>query len=498
MRASITVDPYRVIGEIDSNIYGQFLSRRRGVVDGGLYHPEHPDADESGLRKKVVDAIAESGPPIVRWPGGCTGTSYHWKDGIGPQEERERTIDVHFGYDVSNGFGTAEFVEFCRRIGAEPHFNLNTGLDTLKDAVEWLEYTNFTTPSRWANLRRKHGYEEPFNVRYWQIGNENYGPWEVGHQSPAEYGTMAGEWAKTMKKMDPELKIIAVGGSDHNLDWDPIVLDAAFKHIDYLTAHRYWNFDGSIPDDQYGMIAGVGYFEEQLTRTLAERIAQIAREKKSTHCPKIAFTEWNVRNLQQREMTRTWKPDATQYRLTDALAVAGFLNMMQRQAQVVTLGSFAQPINVVGMLMVSDEHIIRETVYWPLQMQRHLSGSKAVDTWTQCDSYSTEFKGREIQGIPFLDVSSTVSNDGQKLYISVVNRHREEELTTAIRVRDADLPGEAILHQLFHDDPNTRNDIDTPDAVAPVKQSVKLASGQPEIAFPPHSYSILEIDLTNA
>lgn len=498
MRAAITVDPYRVNATIDPNIYGQFLCRRRGVADGGLYAPEHPDADASGLRKEVVQAIEASGPPIVRWPGGCTGTSYHWKDGIGPQEQRERTIDAHFGYDVGNGFGTAEFVAFCRRIGAEPHFNLNTGLDTLKDALEWLEYTNFTTPSRWANLRRSHGYEEPFNVRYWQIGNENYGPWEIGHQSPADYGIMAREWAKTMKKMDPELKVIAVGGSDHDLSWDPIVLEASLRHIDYITAHRYWNFDGANPDDNYGMIAGVGYIEEQLTRTLAEQIEQAARAHKTGHLPKIAFTEWNVRNLQQREMTRTWEPDTTQYRLTDALAVAGFLNMMQRQADVVTLGSFAQSINVVGMLMVSDEHVIRETVYWPLLMQRHLSGEHAVDSWTECDGYSTEFKGREIQGIPYLDVSSTVTADGQKLFISVVNRHRQEELTTTIRVRDAQLPAEGTLHQLFHDDPNTRNDVDRPDAVAPSKAQIALQSGHAEIAFPPHSYSILEIDLTGA
>lgn len=497
LQASITVDPNRVIGRIDPNIYGQFLCRRRGVADGGLFAPDHPDADQTGLRKTVVDAVAQSAPPIVRWPGGCTGTSYDWKEGSGPREERERTIDAHFGYDVGNGFGTAEFVDFCRRIGAEPHINLSTGLGTLRDAVEWLEYTNFTTPSRWANLRRAHGHDEPFNVRYWQIGNENYGPWEIGHQTPYEYGIMAREWAKTFKKMDPTLKLIAVGGSDHNGEWDPVVLDQAFQHIDYLTAHRYWNFDGSKPDDKYDMIAGVGYFEEQLTRTIAQQIEMVARDKKSTHRPKIAFTEWNVRNLQQREMTREWTPDTTQYRLTDALAVAGFLNMMQRQSAVVTMGSFAQSINVVGMLMVSDDHVIRETVYWPLVMQRHHSGDQAVDTWVECDGYTTGFKDREISGIPYLDVSSTLGSDGSTLYISVVNRHRHDELTTRIRVRDTQLTSDATLHQLFHDDPNTRNSVDHPDAVAPVKRAVETSSGAIEMAFPPHSYSILEVNLTS-
>jgi alpha-N-arabinofuranosidase len=303
---------------------------------------------------------------------------------------------------------------------------------------------------------------------------------------------MAREWAKTLRKMDPDLKVLAVGGSDHDGSWDIPVLTETLPHIDYITAHRYWNFDGSKPDDEYGTIAGVGYIEEQLTRTIAEQVELVARDLKTTHRPKIAFTEWNVRNRQQREMSRTWKPDTTQYRLTDALAVAGFLNMMQRQSRVVTLASFAQSINVVGMLMVSAEHVIRETVYWPLLMQRHLSGNRAVDTWVECDGYTATFKGRDIPGIPYLDVSTTISPDSSKLYVSVVNRHRHQEIVTKLKVRDSDLATSATLHQLHHDVPDTRNSIARPDAVMPRKIAIELASGAIELALPPHSYTILE------
>ncbi len=495
MTASITIDPQRAIGQIDSNIYGQFLCRRRGVADGGLYAPEHPDADETGLRKTVVEAIAATGTPIVRWPGGCTGTSYHWQDGIGPQAERDRTIDVHFGYDVSNGFGTAEFVAFCRRIGAAPHLNLNTGLGTLKDAVEWLEYCNFTTPSRWANRRRADGYDEPFNVQYWQIGNENYGPWEIGHQSPGEYAIMAREWAKTLKKMQPDLKVLAVGGSERVPDWDLAVLEQALPHIDYLTAHRYWNFDGAIDDDQYGTIAGIGYLEEQITRSVAEQIELVARDLKTNHRPKIAFTEWNCRNMQQREMSRAWSPNGTQYRLTDALAVAGFLNMMQRQCQTVGLGSFAQSINVVGMLMVNDEHVVRETIYWPLVLLRKYSGPRALDAWTECDGYSAEFRGRTVRGIPYLDVSATASEAGDRVFVSIVNRHRHDALETEIRLRDVRVAAGGTLHRLWHENPNTRNTIARPDAVAPATESLRATSDRFTVSLPPHSYSILELPL---
>lgn len=495
MRAQVTIDPRRTIGEIDPNIYGQFLCRRRGVADEGLYAPDHPDADETGLRKTVVDAIAATRTPVVRWPGGCTGTSYDWRDGIGPRDQRERTFDVHLGQDVGNGFGTAEFVAFCRRIGAEPHLNLNTGLGSLRDAVEWVEYCNLTTPTRWANRRRADGFDAPFDVRYWQIGNENYGRWEIGHQSPAEYAIMAREWAKTLKMVQPGLKVLAVGGSQRLPEWDAIVLEQALPHIDYLTAHRYWDFNGAIDDDQYDMIAGIGYLEEQVTRTVAQQIELVARELKANHRPKIAFTEWNCRNLQQREMASTWTPHGTQYRLTDALAVAGFLNMMQRQCANVGLASFAQSINVVGMLLVDDEHVIRETVYWPLLLLRTLSGSRAIDAWTECDGYTADFRGRPVVGIPYLDVSATASDDGDRLTLSIVNRHRHEALKTDIRLRDTRVAGSATLHRLWHENPNTRNTIEHPDAVAPTKQTLDIVGDRFTVALPPHSLTILELPL---
>ncbi len=494
MRGTILIDPSRTIGEIDPKLYGQFLSRRRWVADGALYDPSHPDAGADGLRGEVVDAIAAAAPPIMRWPGGCTGTSYDWKDGVGAQDERLRTIDAHFGYDVGNGFGTAEFIAFCRRIGAAPLLNLNTGLGTLREALEWLEYANFTTPSRWAELRRSHGHDAPFDVRHWQIGNEEYGPWEIGHQSPAEYATMAREWAKTLKKMDPDLQIVAVGGSQRGSEWDYTVLREAWDHIDYLTAHRYWDFDSFAGDDRYDTIAGVGYLEEQTTRAIGEVIELVARDRRSERRPRIAFTEWNCRDLRQREMSPEWRPFDTQYRLVDALAVAGFLNMMQRQCRHVGLATFAQSINVVGMLLVTDEQVVRETVYWPLRLMRQHCGTTAVDAWVDCEGYSADFEGRAVHGIPYLDVSASFEAPG-RLVLSVVNRHRTEAMETRIQARDAALPESVTLHRLWHEDPFARNTVVAPNAVQPTTEVVRLAGDGIELALPPHSWTLIELDL---
>jgi len=498
MHATVTVDPYRVIGRVDPLIYGQFLSRRRGVADGALYNPAHPDADETGLRRAVVTAIEESAPTIIRWPGGCTGTSYDWRDGIGPRDARPRTIDAHFGYDVGNGFGTVEFAAFCRRIGAAPHLNLNTGTGNLKDALEWIEYTNFTTNSKWANLRRTHGHDEPFGVRYWQIGNENYGPWEIGQQSPREYAVMAREWAKAIKKLDPALQVLAVGGSEARSGspaWDVAVLEEAWGHIDYLTAHRYWNFNSGEGRDNYDAIAGAGYIEEQTISALGGLIALIAREKRSVRRPRLAFTEWNARDQRQQEMSATWRPTDTQYRLVDALAAAGFLNALQRQCNIVGLATVAQSINVVGLLLVTPEHIVRETVYWACLMQRHHSGPEAVDTRVECGGYSTECEGRTIAGIPYLDVSATRDEANKRLFISIVNRHRTEEAVTRIRLRDALSAGEMMLYQLGHDNPLARNTLDAPNRIVPIQSVLDRVGAESEVALPPHSYSILEMSL---
>jgi alpha-N-arabinofuranosidase len=114
----------------------------------GLHDPKHPNARADGLRQDVVDAVAETAPPIIRWPGGCTGTSYEWLDGVGPKDKRPNVIDAHFGYAVGNGFGTAEFVAFCREVGAEPHINLTTGTGDLREALAWLEYSNLDTDTK--------------------------------------------------------------------------------------------------------------------------------------------------------------------------------------------------------------------------------------------------------------------------------------------------------------------------------------------------------------
>lgn len=493
----VRVDLDRVLGRVDPKIYGQFLSRRRWVAEGALHQPGHADADENGIRRTVSKAVAEMAPPVVRWPGGCTGTSYEWERGVGDPDTRSRTVDWHFGYDVGNGFGTAEFVQFCRDVGAEPQINLTTGTGTLREALAWLEYANGTQESHYAELRRSHGYDEPFDVRYWQIGNEDWGEWEIGRVSAREHAQRCREWARALHKLPPRVKVLATGAWRHDLavDWNTELLREAWEDLDYLTVHTYWRFDPTRPNGDWDRLIGAAVHEEEGIVALKGLIELIAREKGSTHRPLLAFTEWNCANLEHQEMSPEWRPGRTQYRLLDALVCASFLNVLQRQSSTVGLANFAQTINVVGALVVDDENVIRESVYWPLWMQRHHSGEIAVDALVDSGVVECEGPYGDRIEVPALDVSATCSEDGRTLWLSIVNRDRDRAHTIDLSVAGG-TPTRARTCLLTAEDPLARNTAEAPDAVSP--RWVDVDDVAEPLAVPAASYAVVELTLARS
>lgn len=492
--SGVTVDLARVRGRVRPEIYGQFMSRRRWVVENALHEPDHPDADEFGIRTAVADAVRELAPPVIRWPGGCTGTSYEWERGVGPVEQRSRTIDWHFGYDVSNAFGTAEFVRYCRAVGAEPQINLTTGTGTLREALNWLEYCNSSHDSYYANLRRSHGHSEPFEVQYWQIGNEDWGEWEIGRLPADEHARRCREWARALHKLDPRVTVLAAGAwrPDLLLDWNLPLLREAWDDLDYLCLHTYWRFDPTRPDGDYDRLIGVTDREEASIRALRGLIELVAREKNATRTPKLAFTEWNAANLTHKEMSPEWRPTETQYRMVDAAVCAAFLNVMQRQSDIVGLANFAQTINVVGALVVTRDDVVRESVYWPLWMQRHHSGPVAVDARVDCSDVSCETWSGRPSAVPALDVSATRDDEAGTVWLSIVNRDKDASHDLEVRLRGAQPTGRGMRCELSAPSPLSMNTVAEPDAVRPVWSEIDLA-GSPTVSLPPCSYTILEV-----
>lgn len=176
----------RSLGTKDPNLFGQFIEHFDDQIYGGVYKPDSPLSDESGLRMDVTEAIAALNPPVVRWPGGCFVSAYHWEDGVGP--ERQPSFDKAWRVEDPNTFGTDEFIALCRRIGAEPYICTNAGTGTPEEMSNWVEYCNLRSEGKYARKRIANGHVEPFKVKYWSIGNENYLPGEIGAKTPLEWG----------------------------------------------------------------------------------------------------------------------------------------------------------------------------------------------------------------------------------------------------------------------------------------------------------------------
>lgn len=222
--AKIKIDLDRKIGNVDRKLFGGFIEHLGRCIYGGIYEEGSPLSDAQGYRTDVLEAIRALRLPVLRWPGGNFVSGYHWQDGVGPLEQRPRRMNLAWQAEESNRFGTDEFLRYCRLIEAEPYLCINMGTGTLDEAQAWVEYCNGAGDTYWANLRRQHGHPDPYQVRYWGLGNEMYGEWQIGALSADVYVQRAREFAKVMKWTDPTIKLVSCGQSGWNA-WDRIVLE---------------------------------------------------------------------------------------------------------------------------------------------------------------------------------------------------------------------------------------------------------------------------------
>ena len=196
--AQIFLDSTRTIAPISPLLFGGFAEHMGRCVYEGMYDPGSPHADARGFRTDVIEALREQGYTTVRYPGGNFLSGYNWLDGVGPKEERPRRRELAWQSTETNEFGTNEFIEWCREVGTAPMLGVNMGTGTIQGAADLVEYCNAPQGTYYADLRAKHGYPEPHNVKYWCVGNEMDGPWQIGHLDAHAYGAKALEAAKIM------------------------------------------------------------------------------------------------------------------------------------------------------------------------------------------------------------------------------------------------------------------------------------------------------------
>ena len=204
-RTSITVNSKFRKSKIDKRIYSSFVEHMGRVVYTGIYEPDHPAADEDGFRQDVLEKVKEMGVTYVRYPGGNFVSNYDWRDGTGPKEERPRRLELAWRAIETNEVGINEFMKWAKKAEVEPICAVNLGTKGIENAASFLEYCNMPEGTMYSDMRVRHGVQNPYKVKMWCLGNEMDGDWQIGHKTAEEYGRLAAETAKVMKRIDEDI-----------------------------------------------------------------------------------------------------------------------------------------------------------------------------------------------------------------------------------------------------------------------------------------------------
>ena len=288
--AQIKVDIDRVLGHVDDKVYSGFTEHMGRCIYGGLvdYDNNVPGlTNEKGYRLDVANALKDLNMPVVRYPGGNFVATYHWLDGVGPRDKRPRRPELAWLGEEPNQFGTDEFMDWCEFMNVEPYLCLNMGTGSLDEALAWVEYCNSTANTYYVNLRRQNGHPEPYKVKYWSLGNEVYGEWQVEQMLP-DYGKKAYQWAKALKLLDPSITLIACGCNGFDT-WDYEITQKLVSKVDMYSIHLY-----TYHTDYYKNVTAPAGAERAIQITA--KLLDLARITQGSYGNKvkICFDEWNV------------------------------------------------------------------------------------------------------------------------------------------------------------------------------------------------------------
>jgi alpha-N-arabinofuranosidase len=489
--ARVTLDNERTIGAISPYLFGGFAEHMGRCVYGGLYDPGSSQADERGFRRDVQEALREMRLSILRYPGGNMLSGYDWLDGVGPKELRPRRRELAWQSVDTNQFGTNEFVAYCRATGIEPMLGVNLGTGTIKEAAALVEYCNAPTGTRYSDLRAAHGYAAPHNIRYWCVGNEMDGPWQIGHLEAGEYGRKARETAKIMRMVDPDLKLVVCGSSNPHMptypEWDRIVLEHTWEHVDYLALHDYaTNHD----DDTDSYLALAVQFESYLD-TVSGMMRYVKAKLRSRHDVYLSWDEWNVW-YKDRSGRGGWQeaPPLSEevYNLEDALVVAQWLNVFLRRCDVLKIACIAQVVNTIAPLTVKGDRLLRHPTFYPFVLVSNNAAGQALTPLVSAPEYET----KQFGPTPLLDVSASYDAEHDRGAVFLVNRSRTESVTTEIVWR-GDAPSKAGgIYQIAGGDPKAVNSFEHPNTIAPRQlESQAVEGGKLTLRLPPLSFTVV-------
>ena len=431
-----------------------------------------PADNVGGCRRDVLDSIERINPPNIRWPGGNMASGYHWEDGVGPRDRRMPRWERAWNGWEWNDFGTDEFIAFCRKVGTEPYICVNAGEGNADEAAHWVEYCNGSADTPYGKLRAANGDPEPYRVKYWGIGNEMYGDWQLGHLDATKYALKSIEFARAMKAVDPSIKLVGVGvPGDGWGNWNRIVARTAGSYYDYLSVHDYRGL--SLWDSReynYLSIVGSSDWEE---RMLADT-SRIVDEAAGKRLP-LAFDEWNV-----------WFP-GEKYEVRDGLFAAGVMHAMQRLGDRVTMANLAQLVNVLGAIHTTSTQIVETPIYKVFELYSNLCYENRCATQSTGPSFDTP-SGR----LPLLDACATVSADRARLAITVINRDPLRNLPAKLSIKGFSASAQAEIAVLNGPSADSANSFESPNVVGITRAKSNLDLSKP-YTFPAHSVTVITL-----
>jgi alpha-N-arabinofuranosidase len=462
-------------GTIRPELHGHFAEHLGSCTYRGLWvGPDSTIPNINGYRRLAIEYLKALGVPVLRWPGGCFADDYHWRDGIGPSAGRPKTVNIHWGnYVEDNSFGTHEFIGLCRMIGAQPYLAGNVGSGTPEELRDWVEYCNYPSGSTLSDERARNGAPEPFRIRFWGVGNENWGC--GGRMTPEEYAGQFRRFGTFIRTFgDAKPFMIACGPNGNDTDWTRRFMDAMRPHEppDGFAMHFYSG--GKNVSTEFSIEAA----REQLSSFA--RLEQAVRQQRALldgYDPDrkigLMVDEWGVWDRMVPEEERRYGKLWQQITMRSAVAAGLGLNVFHRQAEKLVMCNIAQIVNVLhAMLLTDGDRCIRTPAYYAFDLLKIHRGKTAVLV---------------ENGDPSpLGVSTSASRSEKELAVTCVNPKHDSGVKVACSLSGTKaVSGSArVLHAR---DLNACNTFEDPDRVVPRKAVVDLGGATIGLDLPPMS-----------
>ena len=463
--SKLVINTYNKKAKINRNIYGHFSEHLGRCIYGGLFVGKNSEIENvNGMRKDVVEALKKIRVPVLRWPGGCFADEYHWKDGIGPLENRKKMVNTHWGGVVEdNSFGTHEFMELCEQIGCEPYINGNVGSGTVQEMSEWVEYMTFDGVSPMARLRAENGREEPWKVKYFAVGNENWGC--GGNMRPEYYADLYRRFQTYVRNYgDNRIYKIACGANVDDYRWTKTVMRMAGRHMSAISLHYYvhprgWVEKGPSTDfgekEYYTTIKKAVFMD-----TLIKNHLGIMDRFDPWHKVGLVVDEWGA--------WYTSEPGTNpgflyqQNTMRDAIVAAYTLNIFNSHADRVVMANLAQIVNVLqAVILTEGDRILLTPTYHVFDLYKAHQDAELIDSFIQ-----TESVGVDDETCPNLSVSVSEKDGIMTVTLANADLHKDYPI-------DCELVGKSIGsvsgRVLSSAKVNDYNSFDAPETVVPAE-----------------------------